>query len=317
MKVEHDLLRFDLIRHITLYVSKVHLMKEHIHGSFEINWILDGTAQLKRGLETKVVVAGDLTLFNPQESHAFVSLGNTPLTMLTMQIHQSFMRRYVEHIPKLFFEGDQINDLNREDLNTIKKLMLQTAAAYFSNDDAMKVNTIGYVSLLFGELMSKLKYEVVQNADDSEKELQKDRTRRLVEYIDENYRQRITLSMLAEREGISTTHLSHFFRKELGLSFQEYLSIQRLEKALVLMSDKTVSMKTICMDSGFSDNRYLEAACRKVFGCSVAEYRNRIETHGKIESLQESGIPYTRCSRKESMDILDSYIDRDTLDLIS
>ena len=316
MEVEQEMLRYDRMRHITVYVSKVHFVKEHIHGTFELNYVLDGAAQIRRGDQIQTIQAGDLALFNPHESHGYVAVGDKPMVMLTLQIHQLFMRRYVELIPKLKFNGNLINDLPEKNIGELKQLLLKTASAYFSNDDATKFDIIGYVTLLLGRLVSMLSWELVQNPDDSERELQKNRTKRLVDYIDENYRQRITLSMLAEREGISTTHLSHFFKKALGVSFQEYLSFQRLEKALVLMHDKTISMVDICMNCGFSDSRYLEAACQKVFGCSVAEYRKKIETQGEVESLQEFSTLYKRCSRKESIEILQAHMEGDALHLL-
>ena len=315
MDVEQEMLRYDRMRHISVYISKVHFVKEHIHGTFEMNYILDGTVQIRRGEEIQVINAGELSLFNPHESHGYVAIGDKPVVMLTLQVHQLFMRRYVEMIPKLKFNGSLINTLPPESINELKKLLLKTATAYFGHGDVTKFDIIGYVTLLLGRLVSLLTWELVQNPDDSEKELQKNRTKRLVDYIDENYRQRITLSMLAEREGISTTHLSHFFKKALGVSFQEYLSFQRLEKALVLMHDKTISMVDICMNCGFSDSRYLEAACQKVFGCSVAEYRKKIETQGEIESLQEFSTLYKRCSRKESIELLQAHLEDDDLQL--
>ena len=65
-----------------------------------------------------------------------------------------------------------------------------------------------------------------------DKELQKNRVHRLISYFDENYRKKITLSMLAEREEISPTYLSHFFRKKFGVIaivpvqyFDQFLSL--------------------------------------------------------------------------------------------
>ena len=49
MDVEQEMLRYDRMRHISVYISKVHFVKEHIHGTFEMNYILDGTVQIRRG----------------------------------------------------------------------------------------------------------------------------------------------------------------------------------------------------------------------------------------------------------------------------
>lgn len=316
MSAERELMRYDQLRHITVYVSRITFLKEHMHGSFELDIILDGTAKCIRGTTSKTVKPGDIVLFNPHELHSFVSLGDAPLTMLSLQIHQLFARRYIEVIPKLRFQCADIDELTNEEYAYLKSNLFQVALAYFSNNAATKFEVFGYAILLMGRLVSMLTWELADQPDSSEKELEKNRIQRLIDYIDENYRQRITLSMLAEMEGITTTHLSHFFRKAFGVSFQTYISSQRLEKALVLMHDKTVSIVDICMDCGFSDRRYLEAACQKAFGCSVTQYRERIDAQGEVEPLHDSAALYKRCSRKESIKIIESYLGKDAVEAL-
>lgn len=316
MNAERELMRYDQLRHITVYVSKISFLKEHMHGSFELDLILDGTAKCKRGTKSTTVEPGDIVLFNPHELHSYVTQGNQPLTMLSLQIHQLFARRYIEVIPKLRFQCAAVDQLSEEERGAIKNALFQAALAYFGDSVSTKFEVLGYATLLLGRLVSMLTWELAEKPDNSEKELEKNRMQRLIDYIDENYRQRITLAMLAEREGITTTHLSHFFRKAFGVSFQTYISSQRLEKALVLMHDKTVPIVDICMDCGFSDRRYLEAACKKAFGCSVAQYRERIDTQGEVEPLQDNAALYKRCSRKDSMEIIEAYLGRNTVEAL-
>jgi AraC-like DNA-binding protein len=161
-----------------------------------------------------------------------------------------------------------------------------------------------------GKLVSVLDWTLEEKLDSSEKELQKNRVQRLISYIDENYRQKITLSTLADMEGITTTYMSHFFKKAFGVSFQTYLSTQRLEKALVLMHDKSLSMVDICMNCGFSDSRYLEAACKRTLGCSVSEYRKRLEQQDDSEKEVVGDGLHEEFGRKASLKLLQEYLDK-------
>lgn len=308
MDAQQEMIRYDRVRHINVEVRKIHFLKEHMHGSFELSYVLKGSAQCHQGSVIRFLHPGDLVLTNPYEPHSYVAQGEGPLVLLTMQIHKLFARRYVESIPRLIFNSSQITELTQSQYDTVVKLLFQTATAYLGNSITQQFDVIGYAVILLGKLVDYLDWKLENNPDNSDKELQKNRVQRLTSYIDENYRQKITLSMLAEMEGISTTYLSHFFRKSFGVSFQNYLSAQRFEKALVLMHDKTISMVDICMNCGFSDSRYLEAACRKTFGCSVAEYRRRLENQEEYEVEQGSDVLHKRYSRKESMDIIRKHL---------
>lgn len=308
MDVQQEMIRYDRVRHINVQISRIHFVKEHMHGSFELSYVLEGSALCHRSSKTRSIGPGDFILTNPYEPHSFVVQSENPLILLTVQIHQLFVRRYVERVPRLRFNSGQIAALPQEQHDVLVKLIFQTAVSFFRDSASQQFDILAYATLLMGKLVSFLEWELDENPDSTDKELQKNRVRRLISYIDENYRQKITLSMLAEMEGISATYLSHFFRKAFGVSFQTYLSTQRLEKALVLMHDKSISMVDICMNCGFSDSRYLEAACRRTLGCSVAEYRERCESQQDVASELVSDVLYRHCGRKESQEILKKHL---------
>ena len=87
---------------------------------------------------------------------------------------------------------------------------------------------------------------------------------RITSYISENYQGPIRLSDLAEMEGITTTHLSHFFTENFGMTFQEYLKDKRLECALRMIGDDSLTISEIASSSGFSELKYMTKAFKDV-----------------------------------------------------
>lgn len=317
MNVEREIIHYDCVRHVNVCVNRACFIDSHMHDSFELSCILEGNGFFHQGKQTIEVKPGDLLLSNPYEMHSYTTLPDKPVTMLTLQINVRFLRRYIEYIPKLAFKSGQITKLPKAELDVLKKYLFKTAIAYFVYSRSQQFDVIGNVVLLFGKLVSLIDWVLEKDCDDADKEFSKNRALRLSDYIDENYRQKITLSTLAELEGISTTYLSHYFRKTFGVSFQEYLSIHRLEKALILMRDKSVSMVDICMNCGFSDSRYLEAACRRMFGCSVSEYRRRLEDNEEFVTGQEEDALCRRLGKQESLEYLKKILGPETFDELS
>lgn len=308
MDIEQEMIRYDRVRHINVHISKITYISEHMHGSFELSYVLEGSAQYCQGAYRQTVVPGSLVLTNPYEQHSFAALGDQPLVLLTLQVHKLFIRRYVETIPRLRFATMSLGKLPKEKYDQLVDLLLRTAWAYLGDEGVKQFDVIANATAILGKLYDWLEWELEENPDTSGKELQKNRVQRLISYIDENYRQKITLSMLAQKENISTTYLSHFFRKYFGMTFQEYLKNQRLEKALVLLQDPNISMVDICMNCGFSDRRYLEDACRKTFGCSVSEYRKRCQEQSESTPHPKGEGLHHRCSQRESTQILRKYV---------
>ncbi len=94
-------------------------------------------------------------------------------------------------------------------------------------------------------------------------------------YVDENYASHdLTLSNVAKVFYINSSYLSRTFKKEAGISFIEYLTTVRMEKALSLLSEKN-GMKTfeIADVVGISDPNYFGTCFKKYTGVSVSIYR--------------------------------------------
>jgi AraC-like DNA-binding protein len=123
-----------------------------------------------------------------------------------------------------------------------------------------------------------------------------ERLRRILNYIDENYSDKVLLSEIAKRENLSMTYLSHFIKDNLNQTFQEYLNNIRFSHARELIAEKRMRFIDICMECGFSDYRYLDKAFLRNYGCTPKEYQNlhkpAMPTR-KFHSLESSETFYT------------------------
>ena len=82
---------------------------------------------------------------------------------------------------------------------------------------------------------------------------------------------KITLEELAKRENVTKTYLSHFIHDNLNMTFQEYVSSMRFERALKLIRNTSMCLTDISVVSGFSDVKYLSRMLEKHFGKSAQE----------------------------------------------
>ena len=308
MDVRQELIRYDRMRHFSMQILTVEYLMGHMHGSFELSYVLKGSGQCTIGAESVKLEPGQLVLINPYEVHSYVSQEGSTLVLLTAQFHRLFLRRYIERIPKLRFSSGSIETLSYNQYKELVYLFAKSAVVYFTDNDSQQFDILACAILLMGKLVSDLEWELDDNPDGAEKELQQSRAQRLRSYIDENFRQKITLAQLAEMEDVSTTHLSHFFRKAFGMTFQSYISTQRMEKALVLLRDPSVPLSEIYMRCGFSDPRYLDAACRRMFNCSIADYRRRCEAFEGQTNQRENRQLFYAYSWEESFAVLKQYL---------
>ncbi len=92
-------------------------------------------------------------------------------------------------------------------------------------------------------------------------------------YIQENCKQDLSLNTLADYTGFSSCYFSRTFKHLTGSSFLEYLTMQRLKHAQLLLSDFALPITEIAYQSGFGSIATFNRVFRKYRGCSPTEYR--------------------------------------------
>ena len=99
----------------------------------------------------------------------------------------------------------------------------------------------------------------------------------LREYIDTHYAQDLSLEGMSRQTDISPYYFSKLFKHKTGVTFIDYLTNLRIEKAKELLADPSKSMKEICSEVGYSDPNYFSRIFKKVTGKTPTEYKDGLK----------------------------------------
>lgn len=97
------------------------------------------------------------------------------------------------------------------------------------------------------------------------------------EYINRHYKEEILLDELALVIYISRTYLSFLFKKEVGITFPQYLTKFRIKKAKELMEHSEFQIKEISAMVGYIDPAYFNKIFKKVVGITPYKYKIRVK----------------------------------------
>jgi AraC family transcriptional regulator len=111
----------------------------------------------------------------------------------------------------------------------------------------------------------------------------------IIDYIEQNLDQEITIQALAERAQLSISVFAHSFKKIMAISPYQFIITQRLERArkLLLDRDANLPISTICQQCGFSSPSAFATRFRQKYGVSPAKYRLASEEAGSINDLED------------------------------
>ncbi len=97
----------------------------------------------------------------------------------------------------------------------------------------------------------------------------------VVDYIQEHYYEKTTISQLARIGTTNTKALSKQFVKYFGVNPLGYITNLRLQKAQTLLLQTNHKINEIALSVGFNDPLYFSNVFRKAIGVSPREFRNK------------------------------------------
>lgn len=109
---------------------------------------------------------------------------------------------------------------------------------------------------------------------------QLDRFQRLVpavRYLEENFRDHMQLSELAEHCDLSSTHIHRLFQRLLRMSPAEYLLALRLQEARRLLATTDEPLSEIALGTGFFDQSHFTKRFRKMTGMTPTQFRKTFQ----------------------------------------
>ncbi|MCI0388760.1 MAG: AraC family transcriptional regulator [Acidobacteria bacterium] len=100
------------------------------------------------------------------------------------------------------------------------------------------------------------------------KRLSDRRLRQVVDYIEANLAENISLGDLAAVVGLSVSHFKVLFREATGFSPHQYLIRRRVERARILLGEGELSISQIATETGFAHQSHLSRHMQRVLGVS-------------------------------------------------
>lgn len=96
-----------------------------------------------------------------------------------------------------------------------------------------------------------------------------------IEFMEENYSQKLSLAMVADKTFVSQWHLSKLLNKHEEKSFSDILNQIRIRHAKELLKDPALRIADISEMVGFLDVAHFSRVFKKQEGISANEYRNK------------------------------------------
>jgi YesN/AraC family two-component response regulator len=100
---------------------------------------------------------------------------------------------------------------------------------------------------------------------------------RVINDIRDHYTEDIQLTTLASKYTVSIARLSTEIKKKIGMTFSDYVTQLRIQRAKELLSDESMSIGEIAEIVGYNDYFYFIKVFKRVQGISPSKYRKSLQ----------------------------------------
>ena len=253
----------------------------HWHEFMEIIYIKKGKGNVTVDFTTHYVEEGDIVIILPGHIHGISQHEGYSMEyenilfsvdMFRSRNHDSLDSEFF--LPLLAGDVDIKSIYDRDDslypslsacLNRVDKLCSETPKGYHL---ALKGCYFEFFYILYANSTARDEADRKNRARDLE------RTKLILSYIDENYKEAISITDIASYCGFSESHFMRFFKNTMGVSFVSYLNDFRLNVAARLLSSNDESILSVAENCGFFNLSYFNRMFKKKYGVTPGKYRD-------------------------------------------
>lgn len=235
----------------------------HTHSCTEVFFVTDGHGRFRTQDEEFPVAIHDLVIVNAQVLHTELSQTPNPLEYIVLG---------VEGLKALGDEsGYTMLHLHSgwNEMMSCLNLMLRESREGMPGHEEVCRHLLEVV-LIRMERQEELSLGTDGSAPRASRECGLVRR-----YIDNHFKEDLSLAQLAQMAHINKYHLAHTFQKEFGTSPISYLLSLRIEESCFLLRETDHSLTLIAQILGFSSLSYFSQCFRKAKGMSPMAYRKQ------------------------------------------
>lgn len=253
---------------------------EHKHRDYELIYVLDGKITLIVEQTVYKLEKNDIMLVNSNKVHEIRRVLGMESSSLVASVYISldFLRsNYSNGTPSFWCSSSM--DTENSNYDMLRDVLNQMIKDYAVNDGKKRFVEYSHDYYFLHMLMTYFVVEGKQEAVSREEQI--------CDYIEQNYVNDISLTDLSEELELSTSYISRYFKKNLGMNFVSYLYKVRLSHAVEDLVSSEDAITDIAFANGFPNIAAFNKQFRLEYEMTPSEYRKQ---HLMDKSQEEKQI---------------------------
>ena len=231
----------------------------HLHKELELIYVFNGSTTAFVDRKNYNLKSGDLFLSFPNQIHYYKNtvVGEYMLIVIKPEILFGLTSILYDTIPTS-------NVLSFKNNDDVVQILQKINSA---NGEFKFTKIAGFLILLFGIIIPKFNLKPRIKTNNST-------LKDILKFCAQNFTTDITLEDISNTLHISKCHISRLFNEKLGINFNSYINMLRINKACDLLENTNKKITDISGEVGFGSIRSFNRAFSQTLNTSPLKYRN-------------------------------------------
>lgn len=229
----------------------------NFHSQIELYFVDEGQIDAFINQQQRRLKEGQMAVALSYDAHMFRSVGNSRSSFLV--IPPDLCGEFMSAVQQKQVQNPFI--CNEE---TVKRIKFFVDA--IKTEHTNEVTLRGYLYVILGIVLDNIFLKSAEFSVDTEL------SGKILFYLNQQFRNEISLESLSGTFGYSPSYLSRYFKDRFGIGLNQYVNILRLRNALLLMREGKNTHTYCALESGFTSMRTFYRVFKQELGCAPRDY---------------------------------------------
>lgn len=281
--------------HIAYVTSPCGYHSLHWHEEIELLYLLNGKSDIKLDGKTFRLRKKHLTVIESCKAHSTYAYSDATM-YLSIHISKKYMQKYFPDIESYQIQciPDLITDEQFPEYLHVCRLMEDLTKLYIQNAPIFLMEAEGIIL----QILARLIRHFAVNSDlkiAGRNKLVLERIRMILDYVENHFREPITLEDASETLGLNREYFCRFFKKNMGISFMQYVNEVRASHVYESLIHTDSSIAELAEKNGFFNQKQFNKTFRDLYCCTPTAVR-KIPDNSRIGNMTAARIPTFKLS---------------------
>lgn len=271
----HEIINDDsrLQLHIAFHANSMYYSPPHWHSHLEILFIQKGYMTAYINEQKYTLQKNDIFIVNPKEIHATQTYGQADYLLL--QLPKDYYERLLPHASSLRFQEYFPSIVGNTSLQTMREELTELCHTYQSGEDGYLLHLSSVLYEFLHHLYRNYAHRLSPEALDKENR-NFARMEEILQYIQQNYRDTLSLQETAATFHVSPEYFCRLFKKHTGQTYLQYINAIRIMYFYQDLLRTDYSITDLMDRHGISNYKVFLRDFKFTYGCSPSEIRKQL-----------------------------------------